>query len=129
MFRKTQLVLLLLLGTGGVFAQQVITGTVTDGTSPLPGVSVLEKGTNRGTQTDLDGNYSFSVPEGAVLQFVFLGFETQEVTVGNQTVINVTLERDAEQLAEVIVHGPLGITQEYPSIGYAVSSVNGEQLP
>src|SRR3546814_2900546 len=52
-FRKTQLLLLLLLGTGGVFAQQVITGTVTDGTSPLPGVSVLEKGTNRGTQTDL----------------------------------------------------------------------------
>lgn len=84
-----------------------ITGTVTsseDGRT-LPGTTVLQKGTNKGTVTDLDGNFSITVPEGATLVFSFVGMSTQEVPVGTSNVIDVVLEPDYARLDEVVVIG------------------------
>ena len=84
-----------------------ITGTVTsseDGRT-LPGTTVLLKGTNKGTVTDLDGNFSITVPEGATLVFSFVGMSTQEVPVGTSNVIDVVLEPDYARLDEVVVIG------------------------
>ncbi|THD66606.1 TonB-dependent receptor [Robertkochia marina] len=88
------------------FAQsKTVTGTVTTASDglPLPGASVLVKGTTNGVQTDFDGNYSISTSEGATLVFSYLGLKSQEVVVGGQSVINVSLQEDAETLEEVIV--------------------------
>lgn len=88
------------------FAQsKTITGTVTTASDglPLPGASVLVKGTTNGVQTDFDGNYSITTSEGATLVFSYLGLKTQEVVVGGQSTINVSLQEDAETLEEVIV--------------------------
>ena len=83
-----------------------ITGNVKgDDGEPLPGVSILIKGTSSGTTTDFDGNYSINVTEGSILQFSYIGFLKQEVEVGSQSVINVQLEPDLEQLEEVVVIG------------------------
>ncbi|MDF2156871.1 SusC/RagA family TonB-linked outer membrane protein [Algoriphagus sp. CAU 1675] len=110
--------------------QRVITGTVIsdeDGLG-LPGATVLVKGTTVGTTTDLDGNYSISVPAGSdVLIFSFVGLETKEEAIGNRTVINVTLTTDAAQLSEVVVTA-IGIEREKKALGYAVTSVGNEQL-
>ncbi len=91
-----------------VFQQQnPITGTVTDNTGePLPGVTVVVKGTTQGTVTNIDGKYSIdNVPENATLQFSFVGMKTQEIPVGNQTTINVQLEVDAIGIEEVVAVG------------------------
>lgn len=85
----------------------VVSGQVTavqDG-STLPGVTVLEKGTSNGTITDLDGNYTIKVSEGATLVVSFVGYLTKEIAVGNQSKINFSLETDVKQLDEVVVIG------------------------
>lgn len=109
--------------------QRVITGKVIseeDGQG-LPGATVLVKGTTVGTTTDLDGNYSINVPAGSnVLMFSFVGLKTLEETIGNRSVINVTLTVDAEQLSEVVVTA-IGIEKEKKALGYAVTTV-GDQL-
>ncbi|TVZ26880.1 TonB-linked SusC/RagA family outer membrane protein [Gillisia sp. Hel_I_86] len=111
------------------FAQdKTVTGTVTDDTGlPLPGVNIIVKGTNSGTQTDFDGNYSISAQAQNTLVFSFIGFTKQEVVVGTQTTINVTLETDAAQLDEVVVTA-LGIERSEKSLGYGVSTVKSEEL-
>ena len=114
-----------------VMAQQrVITGNVIseeDGLG-LPGATVLVKGTTVGTTTDLDGNYSISVPAGSdVLIFSFVGLKTSEETIGNRSVINITLATDAAQLSEVVVTA-IGIEREKKALGYAVTTVDDEQL-
>ncbi|WP_372640277.1 SusC/RagA family TonB-linked outer membrane protein [Ancylomarina sp.] len=83
-----------------------IKGTVVDDTKlPLPGVSVVEKGTTNGVSTDFDGNYSLEIPAAGnvVLVFRFIGMEPQEIVVADQTVINVVLTGSSEQLAEIVV--------------------------
>jgi len=84
-----------------------VTGTVTDETGePLPGVSILEKGTTNGTVTDLDGKFTISVAsEKSVLVFSFIGMTTQEVPVGAQSMLNVSLASDTEALEEFVVIG------------------------
>ena len=82
-----------------------VSGTVVDAIGPVVGASVIEKGTSNGVITDLDGNWSISVNPGAVLQFSTIGYATQEIAVGDRTVINVTLEEDTEFLDEVVVVG------------------------
>jgi len=84
-----------------------ISGNVTNGEGiTMPGVTILEKGTTNGTVTDVDGNYSFTVSENAVtLVFSFVGMETKEITIGNQSQINVALENDMADLEEVVVVG------------------------
>jgi TonB-linked SusC/RagA family outer membrane protein len=110
--------------------QRVITGKVIseeDGLG-LPGATVLVKGTTVGTTTDLDGNYSINVPAGSdVLIFSFVGLATQEESIGNRTVVNVTLTTDASQLSEVVVTA-IGIEREKKALGYAVTSVDNTQL-
>ncbi len=106
-----------------------ITGKVTDGTgTPLPGVSILIKGTTNGTTADISGNYTVNVPdESSVLVFSFIGFATQEIIVGAQTSINVTMVEDVSQLGEIVVTA-LGIEKDTRKLGYSVSTVNGDQL-
>ncbi|MFS4447930.1 SusC/RagA family TonB-linked outer membrane protein [Maribacter sp. 2307UL18-2] len=97
---------LVLLSMQSAMAQQTVTGTVTDETGgPVPGANIVVQGTTDGTQTDFDGNFTIDVSSNAVLVFSYLGYATQNVTVGNQTTINVQLAEDASQLDEVIVIG------------------------
>lgn len=107
------LTLLLVLAVQIVFAQErTITGTVVDDDGlPLPGVTVLVKGTNTGTQSDFDGNYSIAASQGDVLVFSFVGMETAEYTVANNNIIDVTLKTDSAQLDEVVVTA-LGIERK-----------------
>ncbi|UJH90975.1 carboxypeptidase-like regulatory domain-containing protein [Antarcticibacterium sp. 1MA-6-2] len=122
--------ILLLLTVSLTFAQQrTVSGKVTsagDG-MPLPGVNVIVQGTNQGTITDMDGNFSLTVPENATLVFSSLGFGSREVEVGNQSVINLSLTEDLEGLDEVVVTA-LGITRDKKSLGYATQEVEGEDL-
>lgn len=111
------------------FAQSKITGTITaaeDG-SGLPGVSVRIKNTTKGTQSDAMGKYSIDAAKGDVLQISFIGYTLQEVTVGNKSVIDVSLESDDRVLQEVVVTA-LGVSREAKSLGYAVTNVDGETL-
>jgi TonB-dependent starch-binding outer membrane protein SusC len=101
------LTVLLVFGFAPIFAQQVVSGKVTssDDGSALPGVNILEKGTTNGTVTDGDGSFKMSVGANAVLDFSFIGYVAQQVTVGNQTTINVVLQTDVTALQEVVVVG------------------------
>lgn len=109
MMRKLLLMCFALFFTFCLHAQdRVVKGNVKsneENGSPLPGTTVVLKGTSSGTATDADGNFSISVPPDGILVFNFLGFKPQEVLVGNQSVINVSLELDEQQLAEVLVVG------------------------
>ncbi|MFS4484112.1 SusC/RagA family TonB-linked outer membrane protein [Hyunsoonleella sp. 2307UL5-6] len=109
--------------------EKTISGTVTsqsDGEA-LPGVNVVVKGTNIGASTDFDGNYKITVNgNGAVLVFSYVGFATKEITVGNSSTVNVTLEDDLAALDEVVVVG-YGSRRKSDLTG-AVSSVNTEEL-
>ncbi|PKV50301.1 TonB-linked SusC/RagA family outer membrane protein [Aquimarina sp. MAR_2010_214] len=106
-----------------------ITGTVkgaSDGV-PLPGVNIIVKGTTNGVQTDFDGNYSITAAVGDVIQFSYLGMTDKEVTVGSDTVINVQLEEDAEQLEDVVVTA-LGIKKTRKSLTYAAQDIKADEL-
>lgn len=93
-----------LVFSGSLMAQKTtISGSVNDATIALPGVNVIEKGTTNGVTTDFDGNYSIDVSEGAILVFSYVGFEAQEVVVGNQTDITVSLQANTQALEEVVV--------------------------
>ena len=124
LFFSRYLAVLLLLITSVAWSQsRTVTGKVTsldDGVG-IPGVNVVEKGTNNGTVTDVDGNYTLNVGEGATLVFSFVGYSGQEVATGNQTSINVALTADVTSLDEVVVVG-YG-TQEKKEITSAVTSV------
>ncbi len=97
--------MLALLATTALFAQNKVTGNVSDAQGPAIGVSVVEKGTNNGVITDIDGNYAITVKPGATLVFSSIGYATQEIAVGSQKVIDVVLKEDAEFLDEVVVVG------------------------
>ena len=97
---------LMLMGFNLLQAQQTVTGTVTDENDQgIPGANIVVQGTTNGTQSDFDGNYSISVSQGDVLVVSYLGYATQNVTVGSETVINIQLQPDQQQLDEVIVIG------------------------
>ena len=86
------------LFTLGTFAQEItLRGVITsaDDRQPLPGVSIVVKGTTTGTVTDFDGNYVLQVPSDAVIQYSFIGMRSQEIAVNNRTQINVVMEADA----------------------------------
>ena len=109
-------------------ADQSVAGTILDETgSPLVGVNIQIKNTTRGTTSDIRGAYRIDVPNGnAVLVYSFIGYKRKEVTVGNQSTINVSLEADAGSLDEVVVVG-YG-TQKRSSLTGAVSSVTTKEL-
>jgi TonB-linked SusC/RagA family outer membrane protein len=94
---------------------------------PLPGVSILVKGTTIGTSSDVNGKFSLDLPEGeSSILFSFIGYKTQEVKVGNETTLNITMEEDVNTLTEVVVVG-YG-TQKKTDVTGAVSSVPKERL-
>src|SRR5690554_3631488 len=113
----------------GVYAQDItLSGKVTaaDNGEPLPGVSVVVKGTTNGTVTDMNGNYQLRVPSDAVMQYSFIGMQTQEIPVNGRTEINVVLESEAFDVDEVVVVG-YG-TQKKSLVTGAIAKVGGEEL-
>lgn len=106
-FRGCAILVWLFLITQVANAQKKVSGTVSDGSSGdgLPGATVQIKGTTRGTATDAMGKFMLDVSTNDVLVFSSIGFNFKEVTVGNQTVINVVLDSDSKSLSEVVVTG------------------------
>ncbi|WP_316840539.1 SusC/RagA family TonB-linked outer membrane protein [Pedobacter gandavensis] len=128
MYLKCMAVLLLSVITITAYAQQKVTGTVTEKSGlPIPGVSVTEKGSKNGTSTNADGKFSITVKAGATLVFSSVGLSSKEVNVGNTTNINVVLQDDENKLNEVVVTA-LGIKREKKSLGYAMQELKGESL-
>ena len=107
-------------------ASKKITGTVVDAQGPVIGASVVEKGTTNGTVTDFDGNFSLSVKTGATIVVSFIGYETQEIKVGNQDNIQVTMKDDNAVLEEVVVVG-YGVQKKKLVTGATVQ-VKGEDI-
>jgi TonB-linked SusC/RagA family outer membrane protein len=123
------LVLLLVLFAQLTFAQErAVSGTVTDDAGmPLPGVSVLVKGTKTGTQTDFDGKYSIKATTSQVLVFSYIGMKSQEITASSSQV-NTKLSGDAQQLEGVVVTTAMGIKREKKSLGYASQQISGADV-
>ena len=108
------------------FAQQgTISGKVSDGSGPLPGVSVVVKGSTIGTETDFDGKYSIKASSGDILTFRYLGYLSIDKTIGASSIINVSMKEDANILDEVVIVG-YGTTTKKSFTGTAsvVSSEN-----
>lgn len=114
--------------SGSTVVDRTITGRVVDeSNAALPGVSIVVKGTSRGTVTDADGRYRLDVPDaGATLVFSFVGYVAQEVAVGTQTTVNLTLRADDKQLNEVVVIG-YGTSRKSDLTG-SVSGVKADQI-
>jgi len=127
--KKTLLFCLgLFVGLSGLYAQQTVSGKVTDASdgSALPGVSIQIRGTSTGATSDMDGNYSVSASSTDVLVFSFIGYENQEITVGSRTSINVQLATDVTELDELVVVG-YG-TQSRKEVTSAVTTVSAEEF-
>lgn len=111
-----------------IYAQEVqVTGNVSDSSGPLPGVSVIVKGTNNGAATDFDGNYVLeNVPANATLVFRYIGYNTQETALNGRTTVNVTLEENLEALDEVVVvaYG----SQSRAAVTGAIASVDADEI-
>lgn len=122
------LTLLLVLAAQLTFAQNLqVTGTVTDADGmPIPGVNVIVRGTNTGSTTDFDGKYAVNANQGQVLVYSFVGYVTQNVTVGTQSVINITLQEDAAELQEVVVLGYS--TRGVEEVTGSSVSIGGEEV-
>lgn len=126
---KLKLFLLFLFVCALGYAQEkTITGSVTsleDG-MPLLGVNVIVKGTSNGTSTDFDGNYSIKADKGQVLEFTYVGFKPISLTVADQTILNISMETDAQSLSEIVVIG-YG-TQKRSEVTGAITSIKSEEL-
>jgi len=105
--------------------QQVVTGTVSSETGPIPGASVVIEGTTNGVLTDFDGNYAIEVSQGDVLVASYVGFTSQKLTVSGNN--NLDFYLTINSLDEVVVTA-LGISREKKSLGYAVTEVSGENV-
>lgn len=118
------LAFLCLTGVITASAQNVVKGKIADGTGQsLPGVNVIIKGTTVGTSTDGDGQFSIAASSTDVLVFSFIGYATQEISVGNQTTINVTMAEDVSTLQEVVVNVGYG-TQQTRNISGAQTNIS-----
>ena len=107
---------------------KIVTGQVSgDNGDLLNGVSILVKGTTTGTSTDAAGKYSINAPERSTLVFTFVGYETMEVPVNNQSTINVNLVRASASLTDVVVTA-FGISKEKKALAYSVTQVKGEEF-
>lgn len=121
--------LMILIGLStNVFAQDVnVSGKVTDARAGgVPGVTVTLKGSTKGTNTDVEGNYQISVPGNATLTFSAIGYETQDIAVGNKSTVNVTLTEDVKALEEVVVVG-YGTVKKKDATG-AVSALGSKDF-
>lgn len=117
-----------LCSTALLAQDRTVSGVVTGASDglPLPGVNILIKGTTTGVSTDANGNYSISVPANTTLVFRYLGFITREVAVGNQSVLNVSLQEDVQELGEVVVVG-YGSTVKKEVTG-SIASIKQEDI-
>lgn len=124
-----KLVVLLLFCQTYVFAQNVsVTGKVTDSENlPLPAVSIKVSGTTQGTSTDVNGNFSISVPSNASLIFSYIGFTPQTISVQGRTSLNIQLAVDARMLEGVVVTA-LGIERSAKSLSYATTNISADDL-
>ncbi|MDO5981907.1 SusC/RagA family TonB-linked outer membrane protein [Flavivirga spongiicola] len=106
-----------------------VSGTVIDNNGqPLPGVTVVVKGTPNGTTTDFDGNYEIELTnENSILVYSYIGFVTQEEVVGSRREINIKLSEDTQELEEVVITA-LGLERDKKALGYAVQEISGEQV-
>tara|TARA_R110002049_G_scaffold993_11_gene7254 strand:+ start:33328 stop:36399 length:3072 start_codon:yes stop_codon:yes gene_type:complete len=122
-------VLVLMVSSVFMYAQKTVTGTITDNSGmPLPGVNLVIKGTTIGASTNFDGQYSINTQTASdVLVFSFIGFKNQEIAVGNQSVINVTLQEDTEALSEVVITAQ-GIKKSKKALGYAITTLESEEV-
>lgn len=130
--KKVSLLLMYLLfgGVSFIYAQTQISGTVSSAVDgePLPGVSVVVQGTTIGTATDINGTYSFEIPEDAeVLTYSSVGMKSQEVNINGRTTIDVVMEQDVVGLDEVVVTA-LGIKRSEKALGYSASTVTSEEI-
>jgi iron complex outermembrane receptor protein len=118
----------MMITTAAWSQSKTVTGMVTssDDGSGIPGVNVIEKGTSNGGTTNADGSFTVSVGQNATLIFTFVGYQSQEVAVGNQTTLNISLNPDVTQLSEVVVIG-YGETTKRDATG-AVASVKSEDF-
>ncbi len=122
------LIFLFLAGSPAWSQELTVTGQVKENNNPLPGVSILEKGTSKGTTSDATGRFSLTVESpSAVLVFSFIGYKTQEVAVSNRTTFDVEMEEDVTALTEVVVTA-LGVQKDVKSLGYAVQKVEGKAV-
>ena len=116
--------------SSSIYAQKTVSGQVleNDSNQPMPEVSVLVKGTNKGATTDFDGNFAIKdVDANSVLIFSYMGFITQEITVGQQSVIKITLLADENKLDEVVVTA-LNIERDKASLGYSVAQIDAVEV-
>ena len=106
-------------------AQTTASGVVTDGAQPLPGVTVVEKGTGNGTVTDFDGNYTLTVSEDATIVFSYIGFATQEISASSGS-FDIALSESANELDEIVVTG-YG-TQKKATLTGSIATIGGDDL-
>jgi TonB-linked SusC/RagA family outer membrane protein len=125
---KGFLTLLLALIVQITFAQEkTVSGTVSDSSGILPGVSVVIKGTTQGTETDFDGKYSIKANTGDVLSFSYVGYKIVERTVGNSSNIAVTMIQDENVLDEIVITA-LGIKSKPKALSYSIQSIDAEEI-
>ena len=127
-----KLIMITLLFSAELYSQEEsvinITGKVIDGANlPLPGVNVSIKGTNNGTSTDIDGNYSISGKQGDILLFSFIGFNDQEQKIGVQTVYDIVLLENAEELGEFVLTA-LGFKEKRDKMSSTYSKIGAENV-
>jgi TonB-linked SusC/RagA family outer membrane protein len=121
--------LLIALSMQFSFAQEkTVTGTVTDGKMPLPGVNVVIKGSSKGSSTDMDGKYSIKAKVGDVLVVSFIGYDNKTITVGAANSYNVTLKETAKVLDEVVVNGAMGIKRPKDAVVSSQKQINNKEL-
>lgn len=122
-------VLVLMLSSAFIYAQKTVTGTVMDNNGiPLSGASIVEKGTTNGASADFDGKFNLTVSSSSsILEISFVGYKTQEITVGDQTNINVTLVEDAESLDEVVINA-LGFKEKRDKMASTYSKIEADKL-
>jgi TonB-linked SusC/RagA family outer membrane protein len=122
------LIAFLLMASLGYSQERIVSGTVKDKGNPLPGVSIFEKGTTQGTTSDADGAYKFTLTSSSsILVFSFIGYKTQEIAVGDRTVVDVDMEEDIASLGELVVTA-LGVQKDVKSLGFAVQKVEGSTI-
>src|ERR1700738_3376275 len=122
-----QVLLFLLLSTSSIAQNIDVTGKVTeeDGT-PAVGAVIAVKGSKKATVTDAQGNFMLTIPKGATLVVSYVGYATKEYTVNGPT-LNVSLSKQSKDLEEIVVTA-LGIKKEKKALGYAISTVSGDEL-
>jgi TonB-linked SusC/RagA family outer membrane protein len=119
--------LLIILVSSFASAQQSVSGSISDGDGPLPGVTIVEKGTDNGVSSDFDGNYTITTTnQDAVLVFSYIGFLTQEISVGDSSSMDVQLSQDVQGLEEVVVTG-YG-SQKKETLTGSIATIGGDDL-